>query len=107
MLLALGSGVGNEALSRGTGWVRAIGRSSYEIYLVHMLIVLGLMDLFKRLKPATSMVPLWYLAMLLLSVLLGLGLSRYYAQPMNHRLRGDASARREPTNALAPESGPD
>jgi peptidoglycan/LPS O-acetylase OafA/YrhL len=45
MLLAFGGGVGNRTLAVGTGWLRAIGRSSYEIYLVHMLVVLGLMDL--------------------------------------------------------------
>jgi peptidoglycan/LPS O-acetylase OafA/YrhL len=64
MLLALGRGVGNTALSRGTGWLRVIGRSSYEIYLVHMFVVLGLMNVFKRLKPSLGMIPLWYLAML-------------------------------------------
>jgi peptidoglycan/LPS O-acetylase OafA/YrhL len=87
MLLALGGGVGNASLSIGTGWVRIVGRSSYEIYLFHMLVVLGLIALFKRLKPATSMIPLWYLAMLVLSVLTGLLISKYYSEPLNLRLR--------------------
>lgn len=87
MLLALGSGVGNQALSRGTGWIRRIGRSSYEIYLVHMIVILTLMEVFKRLKPATWTIPLWYLAMLLLSLLAGRGIARYYSEPLNQRLR--------------------
>ena len=87
MLLALGSGVGNAALSTGTGWLRVVGRSSYEIYLVHMLVVLGLMNLFRAFKPALSTIPLWYGAMLLLSVLAGYLLSRYYSEPLNRIIR--------------------
>jgi peptidoglycan/LPS O-acetylase OafA/YrhL len=92
MLLALGSGVGNVALSVGTGWVRIVGQSSYEIYLVHMLVVLGLIGLFKRLKPAMSTIPLWYLAMLVLSVATGLALSKYYSEPLNRRLRAQRAS---------------
>ena len=92
MLLALGGGVGNASLSIGTRWVRIVGRSSYEIYLFHMLVVLGLISLFKRLKPAMSMIPLWYLAMLLLSVLIGLVISKYYSEPLNLRLRSRRSS---------------
>jgi peptidoglycan/LPS O-acetylase OafA/YrhL len=88
MLLALGSGVGNALLSRGTGWLRHIGRSSYEIYLVHMLVVLGLMNLFKAWQAATGTIPLWYGAMLVGSLLLGHALSRWYSEPLNARLRG-------------------
>lgn len=87
MLLALGGGIGNGPLSIGTRWVRVIGRSSYEIYLLHMVVVLGLIGLFKRLKPVMSMIPLWYLAMFLLSVLIGLIISRYYSEPLNLLLR--------------------
>src|SRR5438445_8148547 len=56
----------NRALSVGTGWLRAIGRQSYEIYLFHMFVVLGLMALLKRMHPEPAMIPVWYLAMLLL-----------------------------------------
>lgn len=87
MLLALGSGVGNQALSYGTRWVRLVGRSSYEIYLIHMIVILALIDLFKRLKPPRSTIPGWYLAMLLPSLLLGYGISRYFSAPLNRRLR--------------------
>jgi peptidoglycan/LPS O-acetylase OafA/YrhL len=87
MLLALGDGVGNATLSIGTRWLRIVGRGSYEIYLFHMLVVLGLISLFKRLKPATSLIPLWYLAMLLLSILIGLVIFKFYSEPLNHWLR--------------------
>jgi peptidoglycan/LPS O-acetylase OafA/YrhL len=106
MLLALGSGVGNQSLSRGTGWVRRVGRSSYEIYLVHMIVILALMDVFKRLKPAMSTIPLWYLAMLLLSLLVGYGISRYYSEPLNRRLRTrDQWTHDDVKDSPAPEAG--
>jgi peptidoglycan/LPS O-acetylase OafA/YrhL len=87
MLVAFGSGVGNQALSFGTRWLRAIGRCSYEIYLFHMLVVLGLISLFKRMHPAPKTIPLWYITMLLLSVSVGYAVSRLYSEPLNRRLR--------------------
>jgi peptidoglycan/LPS O-acetylase OafA/YrhL len=87
VLVAMGNGIAKEAMSSGTGWLRAIGRSSYEIYLFHMLVVLGLMSLLKRLHPALSMIALWYGAMLLLSLSLGYIVSRLYSEPLNRRLR--------------------
>ncbi|HVW71335.1 MAG TPA: acyltransferase [Steroidobacteraceae bacterium] len=106
MLLALGSGVGNRLLATGTGWLRRIGRNSYEIYLVHMLVVLGLMNLFRELKPPVVTIPLWYAAMLLPSLLLGYLLSRYYSEPLNERLRRRGRwAREVPDASSARESG--
>jgi peptidoglycan/LPS O-acetylase OafA/YrhL len=91
ILLAFGGGVGNGALSRGTRWLREIGRCSYEIYLFHMLVVLGIIGLLKRTHPAMKTIPMWYLVMLLLSVLLGYMVSRLYSEPLNRRLRASAA----------------
>jgi peptidoglycan/LPS O-acetylase OafA/YrhL len=93
MLVALGSGVGNQALSRGTGWLRLLGRASYEIYLVHMLIVLGLIGVFKDVRPANGMIPWWYAGMLLLSLGVGYGVFRGFSEPVNRWLRGGGSGR--------------
>ena len=101
VLVALGSGVGNRALSTGTRWLRAVGQSSYEIYLFHMLIVLGLTDLYRRIPPARAMIPLWYVGMLLLSVIIGYGVSRFYSEPLNRRLRMRGFGRRGETLAVA------
>lgn len=87
VLLALGSGVANATLSTGTRWLRTIGRSSYEIYLFHMLVVLGLMGLFKQMRPPQATIPVWYVAMLISSVLLGCTASRLYSEPLNRKLR--------------------
>jgi peptidoglycan/LPS O-acetylase OafA/YrhL len=86
MVIAFGSGVGNAAMARGTGWLRMVGRCSYEIYLFHMLIVLGLIDIVRRLH-LTRAFPLWYGAMLGGSVLLGYLIAKAYSEPLNRRLR--------------------
>ncbi len=87
MLLAFGNGIGNRLLTAGTGWLRRIGRSSYEIYLVHMIVVLTLMDLIRQLSPARWSIPLWYGAMLVGSVGAGQLLARRYSEPLNRWLR--------------------
>lgn len=87
MVLAFGSGVGNAAMAKGTGWLRSIGRSSYEIYLFHMLVILGLMAVIRRMHPAARTFPLWYAAMLGGGILLGYFVARSYSEPLNRRVR--------------------
>ncbi|MFZ0500324.1 MAG: acyltransferase [Steroidobacteraceae bacterium] len=86
MVVAFGSGVGNLGVARGTRWLRLIGRCSYEIYLFHMLIVLGLIAVARQLH-VTRGFPLWYAAMLGGSVLLGYLIARSYSEPLNRRIR--------------------
>lgn len=87
MVTAFGSGVGNVALARGTRWLRAIGRCSYEIYLFHMLVVLGLIAIVRQMHVARAGFPLWYAAMLCGSILLGYLIARSYSEPLNRRIR--------------------
>lgn len=94
MLLAFGNGIGNRALSRGTAWLRRIGRSSYEIYLLHMLVVLALMNCIHQLRPPRWTLPLWYGAMLVGSVSAGQWLARRYSEPLNQWLRANPMAAR-------------
>ena len=87
MVGAFGSGVGNVVFARGTAWLRAIGRCSYEIYLFHMLIVLGLIAIVRHVHGAPRTFPLWYAAMLGGSVLLGYLVAQVYSEPLNRRIR--------------------
>lgn len=87
ILVALGSGVGNRWLSRGTGWLRILGRASYEIYLVHMLVVLGLIGVFKQMHLPSTLIVGWSIGMLLLSFAAGYGVYRWFSEPVNARLR--------------------
>jgi len=94
VLVPLGKGVGNRAMAAGTGWLRAIGRCSYEIYLFHMLVILGLMAWFKQTPRFGIVVIGTYIAMLALSVALGTLVSRFYSEPLNRRLRSVSQGRR-------------
>lgn len=90
MVVAFGSGVGNALFARGTGWLRVIGRCSYEVYLFHMLIVLALMMIVRHVHSASQTFPLWYAAMLGGSILLGYVIAQVYSEPLNRRLRSAA-----------------
>lgn len=87
MLVAFGAGMGNRAASLGTGWLRRIGHHSYETYLFHMIVVLGLMNLLLRTRTTSHTLPAWVAAMLLLSLGLGELVARHYSEPLNRRLR--------------------
>jgi peptidoglycan/LPS O-acetylase OafA/YrhL len=87
ILVALAQGVGNDALTRGTGLLRRIGRSSYEIYLTHMLVILALVPLVAEWRPKTSWLLSWYAALLATSVALGWLVHRLYSEPLNRALR--------------------
>ncbi len=93
MLVALAQGVGEQVLSAGTRWIRMVGQRSYEIYLFHMPVVLGSIWLFNRIQPRTDMIPVWYVAMALASLLLGFLVYRFYSEPLNQRLRSLSTPR--------------
>lgn len=87
MLMPLGKGVGNRVMARGTSWLRAIGRWSYEIYLFHMLAILGLMAWFKQSARSGVALIAMYCAMLLVSIAMGWLISRFFSEPLNRWLR--------------------
>jgi peptidoglycan/LPS O-acetylase OafA/YrhL len=97
MLVAFGGGVGNAALSWGTGWLRQIGQCSYEIYLTHMFAVMALLRVFKwwfTQAPGSPTVYLVAFAMMLgISVLLGFVVARLFSEPVNTALRGASPLR--------------
>jgi peptidoglycan/LPS O-acetylase OafA/YrhL len=87
MLIAMSQGIGHEVLTGGTGWLRSVGRSSYEIYLTHMLVILGLMPRIVAAKPETPAIIAWYVVLLISSVALGYLVHRVYSEPLNRALR--------------------
>jgi peptidoglycan/LPS O-acetylase OafA/YrhL len=76
---------------RGTSLLQWVGRCSYEIYLVHMFVVLLLMHPFKARfsNSAPSHAAYWlaYGVMLAASVLLGFAVNRWFSEPINKALR--------------------
>ncbi|HEY4212646.1 MAG TPA: acyltransferase [Steroidobacteraceae bacterium] len=91
VLLAMAAGVGSDFFHRHLSWLRAVGRSSYELYLTHMFVVygffLGFMGYFGKNVPHAWIYPVSYVVMLVLSVLLGRVVSRWFSEPANRRLR--------------------
>ncbi|MEO8181768.1 MAG: acyltransferase [Deltaproteobacteria bacterium] len=87
ILIALAEGIGSTVLARGTGWMRSVGRCSYEIYLTHMLVILGLMPFISASKPKAVWIPIWYVALLISTVALGWVVHQVYSEPLNRALR--------------------
>lgn len=100
VLLALASGAGSTVLSRGTSLLRAVGRCSYEVYLTHMFVVFGFFIVFQAifdkalLAPESAIYPASYVLILILSVLLGHAVSRWFSAPLNSALRVWLGARK-------------
>lgn len=67
-----------------------IGQYSYEVYLTHMFVVFGLFDLFLAAGKPMRLVPVLFVATILVSGLLGAAVARLYSEPMNRFLRRGA-----------------
>ena len=73
--------------------LRVLGEHSYEIYLSHLFVILPAMPVWKRFA-APSLIPPFYLAVLVGSALLGALLAKAYSKPLNAALR---ARRNQPT----------
>jgi peptidoglycan/LPS O-acetylase OafA/YrhL len=93
-ILALGTCLLVAAIA-STNWqsprvltpLRNLGQRSYEIYLTHMFVVFALFDLFVLAgKPMYAVIPL-FIAVIVISALLGEVVARFYSEPLNHAIR--------------------
>jgi len=64
-----------------------LGQRSYEVYLTHVFVVLGLFNLFVVVGKPMKAVPVLFIAAVLLAGILGELVARGYSEPMNRRLR--------------------
>ena len=87
MLIPMSKGIGNRIMSFGTSWLRALGRWSYEIYLFHMLPLIGLIIWFKQSERSGYAIVATYAAMLLVSIVLGFLVFRFFSEPLNRKLK--------------------
>ncbi len=78
-----------------TGWrgwrvltpLLGLGRRSYEVYLTHIFVVLGIFDVFvDRGKPLDAVWPM-FVVVVVLGGVAGEVVARVYSEPMNYRLR--------------------
>jgi peptidoglycan/LPS O-acetylase OafA/YrhL len=71
-----------------------VGKRSYEIYLTHVFVVLGMFNLFVAANKPMKAVPALFVTVIILAGVLGELVARYYSEPMNRWLRkhwGDQS----------------
>jgi peptidoglycan/LPS O-acetylase OafA/YrhL len=72
---------------RGTRWICAFGRRSYEIYLTHMFVVYALVRAFHASGSNLNFGILWFPAAVALSWILGTLVDRTLSTPCNRWLR--------------------
>ena len=65
----------------------AYGRRSYEVYLTHMFVVFACFNLFMKAGKPMRFIPLLFLAVIVLSGVLGELVARFYSEPANRWLR--------------------
>src|SRR5580692_6621174 len=82
-----------QARWRSPRWLApllGIGQYSYEVYLTHMFVVFGFFGMFVAAGKPMHLVPLLFVATILVSGLLGAVVARLYSEPMNRLLRRGA-----------------
>lgn len=84
--LVLASPEGGRAWP-GFGWLRAMGRASYEIYLTHMFVVFSLVGCARATGTDTVDGWIWYVPAVLGSWALGWLVARGFSEPANRWLR--------------------
>jgi peptidoglycan/LPS O-acetylase OafA/YrhL len=85
VILAVSRGSSNApAIARPLLW---LGQRSYEVYLTHMFVVIGLFVAFTEIGKPLSGVPILFISAILISGLLGEMVGRFYSEPMNRILR--------------------
>lgn len=72
---------------RLTGWIRFLGRNSYEVYLTHMFVVYVLVNGYNTLNLSGEWAWGLYLSVIIVSGLLGELVARWYSNPANRMIR--------------------
>ena len=82
-----------------------IGQYSYEVYLTHMFVVFGFFGLFLDVSKPMRLVPVLFIATILISGVLGAAVAGFYSEPMNRFLRNYSGSRHgKPASAMDSES---
>lgn len=79
-----------------------LGRNSYEVYLTHMFLVFVFFGLFLREGKPMSLVPVFFVALIVAAGLLGAGVAKLYSEPVNRRLRARFGYQSKSTLAVEP-----
>lgn len=87
---------------RGLGWLRSLGRLSYEIYLTHMFVVFAIVAAFRAAGGDVRSGAWWYLPLVGACWALGWAVARFYSAPCDRALRRAWLRRPLPRAAGAP-----
>ncbi|TKR30209.1 acyltransferase [Luteimonas gilva] len=71
----------------GLGWLRSMGRLSYEIYLTHMFVVFAIVGAFRAAGEDMRNGFWWHLPAVLLCWLLGAAVARWFSDPAERAVR--------------------
>jgi peptidoglycan/LPS O-acetylase OafA/YrhL len=83
----------------------AYGRRSYEIYLTHMFVVFAGFDLFVDRGQPLRLVPLLFVAVIVLAGIVGELVGRFYSEPANRWLRARSGDKLDPLASRVMGSG--
>ncbi|QNK71413.1 acyltransferase [Variovorax sp. PAMC26660] len=72
--------------------LRWFGRNSYEVYLTHMFVVIPGAWLYQQTGAPAAWIPLWFVAVVAASGLLGQVVAQWFSEPCNRALRRRGSA---------------
>jgi peptidoglycan/LPS O-acetylase OafA/YrhL len=82
----------------------SLGQRSYEVYLTHMFVVFACLQIFLAAGKPMAGVPVFFIAVILISSVVGEAVARFYSEPMNRLLRsrwGDGPSKLGSVVALA------
>jgi peptidoglycan/LPS O-acetylase OafA/YrhL len=87
--------------------VLRLGQRSYEVYLTHMFVVIGIFALFVKWGKPLKGVPVLFMVVIVCAGLLGEAVARFYSEPVNRwlRKRWGAGARKLGSVVEASEAG--
>jgi peptidoglycan/LPS O-acetylase OafA/YrhL len=87
LLLGSGSGSGRISGNPWLGWLRWLGRHSYELYLFHIIVLALMLTAVPRKVLPAGWKPAWLLVFLGLSAILAWTVARFWSAPLNGRIR--------------------
>jgi peptidoglycan/LPS O-acetylase OafA/YrhL len=87
-LVMIGAVIHGKRGSQLTAPLRWFGRHSYEVYMTHEFAVIGVTELYIKLRYGPMLA--WLSGLLLVCAVFGWLTAKYFSEPMNRRLRGAA-----------------
>ena len=98
-VLAIGTALllyGSRQDGSGWAWTKPLawmGRSSYEIYLVHSFFTVLGFQWYRAMHATPDSAPLWDIGITVISIVAGWAVAKWFSEPWNRRLRRGVSLR--------------